>query len=276
MHVVSAGFFRALGIRLMEGREFTERDSREAPLVMVINERLAKRFWPVQSALGRRIKYSSMPEAPWYEVAGVAADVRHGGPATDFGLETYVPFAQQTPRHMTYSVHYRTDLAALLRGIKRELQVLDADQPVFDVYTFEGWLKHRMASQRFNTVLMRLFGGVALVLAVAGVFSLLAFRVAQRTQEIGMRMALGASSADILRLILGQGMRLVALGLLIGTAGAVALARAAGSYLQITDAGDPAAYFGASALLAGAALVACWLPARRATRVDPLVALRHE
>lgn len=276
MHAVSAGFFQALGIRLIEGREFTERDSADAPRVMVINEKLARRYWPGQSAIGRRIQFRSIPGTPWFEVTGVAEDVRHGGPVADFMQETYVPLAQQTPAHMTYSVHYRTDLAGLLRDIKRELQPLDAEQPVFDVHTFEGYLSLWMSPRRFNTVLMELFGGVAVALAVAGIFSLLAFQVAQRTREIGIRMALGAPPAAVVRLVLGQGMRLVGLGVILGIAAAFALARMVGSFLQIANVADAGAYLTAAATLLGISVAACAIPAWRATRVDPLQALREE
>lgn len=276
VHFISRRYFQTLAVAVLEGREFTERDTAEAPRVMVINNKLARRFWPHSSPLGRRIQLSAITPNVWYQVIGVVADVRHGGPPADFAFETYVPLAQHSPGYITVTVRPSGDRANLLPAIKGEIQRLDAELPVFDVFTFQGYLDMWMVSRHFNSVLMHLFGGVALLLAVAGIFSLLSFRVARQTREIGVRIALGASRNQVLREILGQGMRLVLLGTVLGVAGALALSRVVSSLLVEVKLSDPFALALASVAMIVAALAACWIPARRATRVDPLIALRYE
>lgn len=275
-HFISPGYFQALGIPIREGREFSPRDSAEAPRVVVVNQKLARRFWPGSLALGKRIRLSAITPNLWYEVVGVAGDVRHGGPAAEFGLETYIPLSQHSPAYTTISVRLQNEQADLLPAIKAEIHRLDADLPIFDVYTFRSYIDTWMVGRRFNTTVMHIFGGVALALALAGVFSLLSFRVAGQTREIGVRMALGASRREVLWAFLLQGMRLCLLGTLLGVGGAVAITRMARSMLGEVQFADTQALALASAALAVACLAASWIPAHRATRVDPLIALRYE
>jgi len=275
-HVVSPGYFAALGIRLLEGREFLDSDAASALPLIIVNEKLARHFWPGRSALGQHIRFATAAGEAWSEIVGVAGDVRHGGPLEDFALETYAPYWIQPPRHMTFSFRSAAGLAASLGAIRKEVQSLDPDLQVADIYTYESYLSTWLVSRRFNVTVSRLFGWLALALAVAGVYSALSYRVARRSKEMGVRMALGAEPGQVVRLVLRQSMRLALLGILCGGALVLALARLSTGWLNEALAADWAPYATAGMVIAATVFLACLFPALRAARVDPLIALRHE
>jgi predicted permease len=272
-NIVSPGYFETLRIPLLEGRDFTARDDASAPGAIIINDRVARRFWPGQSAVGRRITIFGNRQMT---VIGVvkSAKVRWlNEPATGF---FYVPLEQFYSPNM--NVHLRTaaNPMALADTVRREVRALDpALQPAITLPMTEvtdfSVLTYRVAAS-----LLTVLGGTALVLAMIGIYGVMAFTVSQRTQEIGIRMALGAVRADVLKLVLGQGARLALIGVAAGLVGALAVTRLLSSMLVGVSALDPLTFAAASLLLCAVALLACYLPARRAAEVDPMVALRYE
>ncbi len=276
LHIVSSGFFSALQIPLREGRGFTDRDTAGSPPVVVINERMARRFWPHESALGRRIRYVSDREESWYEVVGVAANARHSGPVENYDLETYIPVLQKPPFHMVFSVRTRAEMGPVLSAIRSEVEGMNPEQFVLNVFSLDRYIETWLVSRRLNVVVMRIFGGLALALSVAGIFSLISYRVAQRRREFGVRMALGASKNDVLLHMMRQGFRLVIFGMAAGVAGVWLLSKFAARLFSEPVLPELDVVVIACLLLGATSLAACWLPARRATKVDPIVALRHE
>ncbi len=268
-------YFRAMGIPLLQGRTLRESDDENSRRVAVINETMAKKFWPNENPIGRRIKPSANNGA-WVEVVGVVASVRHQSLDRAPDPEMFVPFAQSPDAQLNLAVRTTSDPAGLAATIRGVVSSLDKDQPVYEVRTMEERVSESVAEPRFRTGLLMLFGLIALVLAAVGIYGVMSCSIAQRTREIGVRMALGAQPVDVLKLVVGQGMRLTILGLGVGLAGAFALTRVLASQLYEVRATDPTAFAGVAFLLAVVALLACYLPARRAARVDPLVALRYE
>ena len=286
---ISLDYFRAMGMRMIEGRAFTERDHEQAPRVAIINETMARRFWPGQSALGKRVAldYEAMkyfpdraPEldlaAGMREVVGVAPDVRHEGLETGPKPEMYVPDRQGPEREMNLVIRAAVDPASLATSARGAVSAIDPDQPVVNIKPMSRLLADSVAKPRFNYLLLTVFAAVALILTVTGVYGVMSYAVAQRTREMGIRLALGARGKDVLKLVIGQGMKPVGAGVALGLAGAFALTRVMEALLFGVSATDPATFAGVAALLAAVALLACYLPARRATKVDPVVALRTE
>ena len=276
--IVSPGYHEAARIPLVRGRLLSDQDRAGAQRVMLINETFARRIFPGEEPLGRRIVFGDGQSAVAREIVGVVGDVRHAGLEQDAGLEYYLPFRQNSFNRMTVVTRARdgvepTQLAAPLRAIVREA---DREAPVYNVRTMEQLLARSVARRRFNMLLLGGFALVALLLAALGIYGVMAYSVAQRTHEIGVRVALGARPADVLRMIVGQGMALAALGVAFGLAFALALTRVMGSLLYGVSATDPLTFGGVALALAAVALLACYLPARRATKVDPMVALRYE
>lgn len=274
--VVAPGTFATLGIALKSGRDFTGSDQYEAPYTAVINTALAHRSFPGQDPIGRLI-FCGLDSFKPMKIAGVVGDVRQGGPASTPLPEIYMPYEQHPLVAKAMSVLIRTtaEPGALSDAVRRKIGEHSPDVPV-TFTTMQAALAENVAAPRFRTLLLGVFAALAVCLAMAGVYGVMTYMVSQRSSEIGLRMALGASSGDVLRMVLGQGIALTAAGLALGLAGAVAAAHWLTSMLFEIKATDPLTYAGVAALLAIVALAACYIPARTATQVDPLVALRQE
>jgi predicted permease len=277
--IVSPGYHQTARIPLVKGRLLSDQDRAGAQRVMLINETFARRIFAGEEPVGRRLAFGDGQNAIVREIVGVVGDVRHAGLEEEAGLEYYLPFAQ-SPQFTRTTVVARaaagtdpTPLAAPLRAIVREA---DREAPVYNVRTMEQLLSKSVARRRFNMVLLGSFAVAALLLAALGIYGVMAYSVTQRTHEIGVRVALGARPADVLRMIVGQGMLLAGLGVAAGLACALALTRVMRSLLYGVSATDPVTFGGVALVLAAVALVSCYLPARRATKVDPMVALRYE
>jgi len=276
---ISPDYFRATGIPLLEGRYFTERDVAGAPAVTIINKALARRYWPGESPLGKRIEVASNKQ--WLSVVGVVGDVKRQGLEAETEPGYFTPHLQPPAGRHLHSgwnlvVRTASDPMSLAAAVQREVWAVDKDQPVTNIQTLEQVISDSIAPLRFRTLLLGLFAVVALVLATVGIYGVMAYAVTQRTHEIGIRMALGAQQRDVLKLVIGQGMRLALIGIALGLLAASALTRLVKSLLFGVSATDPVTFVIVATLLAGAALLACWLPARRATKVDPMIALRCE
>ncbi|HEX7329848.1 MAG TPA: ABC transporter permease [Pyrinomonadaceae bacterium] len=272
--IVSADYFETMKIPILRGRTFTRDEDEEGKPVVLVDENLARRFWPNQEALGKHIAYDS---PTWHEVIGVVPEVRTFGSGAKPLIRIYTPFGRFPQRNATLLIRANNvDAEALAAGVTRTVNQLDKDLPIAEVATFETILAREASTRRFNAVLFSVFAVLALVLAVTGVYGVLSYSVSQRTHEVGIRMALGAGRGDVLRLFIGQGMRLVLLGLVIGLGGAFALTRLMSSLLFGVSTTDVTTFVLVAVGLTLVGVFACYLPARRATRVDPLVALRYE
>jgi putative ABC transport system permease protein len=279
VHIVSPGYITALGIPLLRGRTFTDQDNEKAPLAGMINAMVARRFFPNEDPIGKRFMFghpSAANPPKWYTVVGVVSDTRLYGLANPARLEVYVPFRQNPRNSMALVVKSGADPASLTSAIRDAVQSIDKDQPVFAVSTMQELVSNSVATRRMTLVLLGLFSGLALVLGAIGIYGVISYSVAQRTHEIGIRMALGAPRADVFRLVVGEGLKLAGAGITIGIAAAFGLARLLSSLLYGISATDFETFLGVAVLLALVALVACYVPARRAMRVDPTVALRYE
>jgi putative ABC transport system permease protein len=284
---VSPDFFRALGQALREGRAFDERDDEGAPPVAAVNEAMARAYWPGETAVGKRFKVGA-PDSPtpWMTIVAVVADVRQMSADAPVKPEMYVPYRQAAPYwpKPPYSFFTPRDLVvrtsgdpqALVAPVRGVIHEVDPYQPVSGVRTMDEVLGVETSQRRVGMILLTAFAALALLLAALGIYGVLAFFVVQHTQEIGVRLALGARPSDVLRLVVGRGMRLALAGVGIGLAASFGLARLLASLLYEVSPGDPATYALVALLLAAVALLACLLPARRATKVDPMVALRYE
>jgi len=274
--VASPDYFRTMGITIVRGRGFTDQDKAGAPPVVMLNEAFVRRHWPNQDPIGKRIRfYGPIERAPWMQVVGVIADVKHelNLPVTP---EYYLPHAQDPWNAMVLVARTSVDPASLAGALRQQVLAIDKDQPVFDVKTMQEVRSISVAVYSFSSVMLGIFAFVALLLASIGIYGVMAFAVTQRTQEIGIRIALGARSADVLKLVVTHGMKLALIGLVLGLGGSWALTRFMEKLLVGVQATDLLTFSAVSVCLLIAALVACYLPARRATKVDPLVALRYE
>jgi putative ABC transport system permease protein len=274
---VSPDYFRALEIPLINGRFFTDADKTDAPPVIIVNQAFAKKFWPNQDALGKRIVMGGMSEHPnWITIVGVVGDVRHFGLDIDPKPEMYVPFAQD-PYFMTiYVVRSNQDPRSLLPAIRREIQAIDSAVPLANIRTFEDVIADSVAPRRLSVVLLAVFAGVAVLLASVGIYGVMSFLVVQRTQEIGVRMALGAQRSDVLKLILGRSLKLISAGAAIGLVVALMSTSMLQALLYNVSAFDTPTFVLVTILLAAVALAASYLPAMRATKADPMTALHAE
>jgi len=277
IRVIDPGYFRTMQIPLLRGREFSERDSADAPKAMLINQTMADKFWPGQDPVGSRVTMLDWGPPLTAEVVGVVGDVKPHDLQAPVGSMIYWSYPQ-FPSLFNYLVVRTTtaDSLAVLPGVKSVVRAVNPDQPVSQIRTMEQVLGESLAQRKFSLILMGVFAGLSVLLAAVGIAGVMAFLVAQRTQEMGIRMALGAQRNDVFALVLGQGMRMAILGLILGLAGAFGLTRLLSGMLYGVKAGDPLTFAVVSAFLIGVALLACWLPARSATRVDPMVALRYE
>lgn len=272
------GWFAAMGIPLVRGRPIQPADDKQAARVVVVNETFAKQFFPTGEAIGKRIRLGKLTnEFPWATIVGVVGDVR-GFALDEPPLPTmYWPVAQirDTPA-LAIVVRTQNDPAALAGSVRSAIAEIDPAQPIYDMQTLDQLVSKSLGQRRFTLMLMLLFGVIALVLSAVGIYGVMAFAVTQRTQEIGIRMALGARAIDVLRLIIGSGMSLAAIGVVIGLAGAFAVTRLMASLLFGVSPTDVVTFALVSAGLLIVSLLACYLPARRATKVDPLIALKYE
>src|SRR5262245_1793856 len=266
-----------MGTPLTRGRYFDERDGREAPPVVIINETMARRFWPNEDPIGHRIKYGNLSsDDPWKTIVGVVADARRTGFDLQVRCETFLPHAQSPSGAMTLAIRAESRPEGLVSAVRQAAREIDSDQPFYEIRTMEAMLSEMVAKRWLNTLLFGLFGAVALLLSGVGIYGMMATMVTQRTREIGVRLALGAPTVEILKMLLWQGLRLAALGLVIGLVAAVTLTRLMSKLLYKVSATDPAIFVVISLVLLGVAMLACWIPARRATKVDPMVTLRTE
>ena len=276
---VDPGYFKTLGIPLIKGRDFDSRDQQKSPQVVIVTETFVQLHFPGEDVIGKKIKpgISTVGEAtPWREIVGVVADVRNRALNTEPRAVYYVPQTQVPFNQMIMVVKTSGDPHSLISAVTKEVAALDPDLPVFGVKTMEEYISSSVSTPRFNTTLLSIFAAVALILTVVGLYGVMSYSVAQRTNEIGIRVALGAQARDVLRLILGQGLRLILFGLVIGLLGAFALMKIISGLLFGVTAKDPLTFGTAAVVLSLVALLACYVPARRATRVDPLEALRYE
>jgi putative ABC transport system permease protein len=274
--VVDENYFRTMGITTLRGRTFSAQEATEERRVAVVSESLARKYFPGEDPIGQRLVVDMKDDPEPTEIIGIVGDVRHKSLNDDAQPTVYWPQPELTYSFMTLVVRAKGDPAALAPAARREIQALDPEQPVADVRTMNQLLAGSVGRARFSAMLLGLFAVVALVLAAVGVYGVMSYAVARRTHEIGVRVALGAQGRDVLRLVLVQGMRLALWGVLLGVVGSLALTRLLSSLLYGVSATDPATFVGVSLLLASVALVACYVPARRATKVDPMVALRYE
>lgn len=285
VRVISPGYLRALGMKLMSGRTFGVGDGADTQKVALINQTMARKFWLGEDPLGQRLELGlGNPQGPWITVAGVVGDVHQGGLETAPRPELYLLYQQSgsgqgrpglfSPEYL--AVRTSGDPMSLANAVRRQVWAVDNEQPVSEVTPLAQLLDDSVAPRRVQTSLLGGFAAMALLLAALGIYAVLSFAVTQRTQEIGVRVALGAKRRDVLRTVLTQGAVLLALGAAIGLAAALALSRLMAHVLYGISATDPMSFAGAALVLAGASLLACLLPALRATRVNPLIALRYE
>jgi putative ABC transport system permease protein len=271
---VSPDYFRTMGMRLVAGREFTERDNETAPRVVIISETTARRHFPNEDPVGKRIG-NGRPDG-WREIVGVTADVKHFGLNQDARASMFFPHRQQPARRMYVVARTATDPLSLSSALRGAVAAMDKNLAVSNIVAMEEIAAQSIGGERFTLLLLSVFAGLALLLSAAGIYGVMSYAVAQRTREIGVRMALGAEAGAVLRLVIGQGMLLALIGVGIGLAGSLALSRLMKAMLFGVSATDPLTFAGVGALLALVALLACYVPARRAAKVDPMTALRSE
>jgi putative ABC transport system permease protein len=274
-HPVSVDYFRAMGMQLRAGRGFTEQDNENTPPVVIINETSARRRFAGEDPIGKRITYVFEPRI-YGTIIGVVADVKRFGLEAEVGSEEYHSVLQGAVWDINLVIRTAGDPLNLALAVRQHVWAIDPNLPVVDVMSMEQRMAESVAPRRFQMLLFGAFAAVALVLAAVGVYGVISHSVSRRTHEIGIRMALGARPRDVLAMIIRQGMSLVLVGVAIGLAAALAMARVMASFLFNVKATDPATFAGISLLLISVAFLAAYFPARRATRVDPMVALKHE
>ena len=271
---VSSDYFRAMGMRLIAGREFNESDNENSPKVVIISEATARRYFPNEDPIGKRIG-DGRPDG-WREIVGVTADVKHFGLNQDARASMFFPHRQRPSRGMFIVARAAADPLSLSSALRTTVASMDKNLAVSNIGAMEEITAQSIGQERFTLLLIGVFSMIALLLAAAGIYGVMSYAVAQRTHEIGVRVALGAQTRDVLKLVVVQGMALVMAGVGIGLAAALALTRFISGLLFGVSATDPMTFAGVAALLALVALLACWVPARRAAKVDPMVALRCE
>jgi predicted permease len=273
---VSANYFRTLAIPLLRGRELTERDIQGATPVALINETMARQYWSGEDPLGQRFRTS--PQMPWRTIVGVVGDVKYQGLSEPTIPEMYFAYGQALwPQHtMTVLVRTATSPTDVIATIRREVTSLDPNLPIYDVRTMDQWIANSLAAPRFNVVLLGTFAGLALILASVGIYGVVSHSVTQRTRELGLRVAVGAQPRDVVAMVLRESLLVVAVGMTVGLAAALLGTRALSGLLFGIGAMDPATWIAVTSLLFGVAFLASYVPARRATRIDPMIALRAE
>lgn len=274
---ITPDYFRVLKTPLMRGRFFTEADNADAPGAVIINEALAKKYWPNEDALGKRITFSDprKPDPKWVTVVGIIRSIRHRGLDVDPAPEYYLSVAQDPSRDMVLTVRSTQDPRSLASAVRREIQSIDPDQPLANIRTLEEVTAESVAPRRMSMVLLGAFAGIALLLASVGIYGVISYLVVQRTHEIGVRMALGAQRSDVLRLVVGHAAKLVGIGTVIGLVLAFFSTRTLSAFLYTVGAFDLATFVFVTIALAAVAILASYIPALRATRADPMIALSH-
>jgi putative ABC transport system permease protein len=278
IRAVGLDYFQAMRIPLVAGREFTARDDRTAPHVIIINQTLARKFFPDENPIGKHMKpgMAAGKSDSMSEIVGIVGDVKHRNLWDPPAPESYVPYDQNAIGEMYVVVRAEGDPMALLTAIRAQVKAQDAELPIYRAKRMEEYVAASVAQRRFTSVLCTVFAGAGLLLAIVGLFGVMSYSVAQRTHELGVRVAVGAAKWDILRLILKEGMGITAAGIVVGLVGTLALSSILKSQLYGVSERDPLTFLAVIVVLALVALVACYIPARRATRVDPMVALRYE
>jgi putative ABC transport system permease protein len=271
---VSPSYFGTMGIPLLQGRAFTDHDNADGERVAIIDETLARHFFPNQDPVGMHLQFSwaSRPR----EIVGVVGGVHDTGFDQQPRPTIYFPYLQAGDQTMSLVVRTDAQPGAILPSIKNAIRAVDKDQPVFNVKTMDEIISGVVSAQRLAFILLGIFAFLALALAASGIYGVTSYSVSQRTHEVGIRMALGAREVDVLRLVVGHGLTLAAIGMALGIAGALVLTRFLASMLYGIRSTDPLTYLGVSLLLAAVAMVASYIPARRAAKVDPMEALRYE
>jgi predicted permease len=283
---ISPGFFRTANLQLRRGRLFTDSDGMPGSETTIVSEKFAAQLFPGEDPIGRRIRFTAPPARPgqppptppvWRTIVAICPNLMHQNPqVADAPPVIYLPHRQDAPGSMTLLVRSRLDAGAIMNAVRREVAAVDPDQPVFTAQTMEEMLKQATWPYRVFGTLFAIFAGIALVMSAVGLYAVMAYSVTQRTAEIGVRMALGAEGRQVSWLILRRGLIQMGIGLTLGLAAAFFLAKVLGTLLVQITPRDPATFASITAILSIVALCACVFPARRATRVDPLVALRAE
>jgi predicted permease len=274
--VTTSGYLSAMQIPLLQGRWLADSDTAEAMKVVVVNQALAKRFFPEGDAIGSRIRLGPNPKAPWFTIVGVIGNVRHEGPEAEPAPEAFRPLTQDTFGDLTLVVHAEGDRAAIATTVKGVARTIDPDVVLWRLQWMDGILDEHLAPRRLSLLLVEGFAALALGLALLGIYGVMSYAVSERVPEIGVRMAMGAAPGEIYRMVIADGLRLAVPGLLIGVAVALMVTRIARSLLFSVSPADPVAFSVVSAGGLAIALMACYIPARRAARVDPLQAIRSE
>jgi putative ABC transport system permease protein len=277
VRVITPDYFRVLETPLLKGRYFTEADSAEAPGVIIINQAMAKKYWPGEDALGKRINFGDADpqKIKWFTIVGIVGDLRHRGLDEDPRPEFYLPHPQRPFRGMILALRSAQDPRALISAIRRELQAFDPEQPLANIKTMEQITADSIAPRRLSVALIGVFAALALILAAVGIYGVMSFLVVQRTHEIGVRMALGAQRGDVLRLVVGHALQLVGIGTIIGLILALFSTRTLSALLYSVGAFDVATFVFVTIALAAVVLLASYIPALRAMRADPMIALGH-
>jgi len=273
---VSGGYFPSMGIPLMAGRTFEDRDTEKAPPVAIVNATLAKRYWPGENPVGKHLRFEDKADEPWFTVVGMVADARQLGLGEEAPPQLYIPYEQFALPFTNVVVRSTLPPAAVGAVLKTQLAAIDPEMPFGDIMALESFVTKSVDEPRFNALLIGMFALLALVLAAVGVYGLISFTVAQRTREIGIRVALGAAPRQVLLPVVREGLTLALVGIGIGLVGAYVAARTLSTFLFGIGAGDPLTFSSVAVLLLGVALLASYLPSRRALKVDPIVALRAE
>lgn len=274
---ITVGFFTTMGISLLEGRDFAESDSGEAAPVAIINQSMARRFWPDGSPIGKRFKYGEeSSRGPWRTVVGVVGDARRTALEKEARPSTYLPYYQGPRGAMTLVAKTSTDPLELAGPIRSRIWAIDPDQPISRMAGIGELLSSRVSQRRFNMVLLTLFAGLALFLSVIGLYGVISYWVNQSRRELGVRAALGAQAGDLVKLVVGRGLKLAVAGVVLGVIGATITANLISGLLFEVSPIDPTVYLSLALLLIAVAFCASYLPARRAVRIDPTEALRYE
>jgi len=275
--IASVCYFETMRIPLIRGRFFNEQDRRDSPQVAIIDENMARTYWPNTNSIGKRLKQGSANnDNPWLTVVGVVANVKQYALDTDSRVAFYRPHSQIPSGMMYLTLRTRGQPASLTPTVMREARALEPNVAIYDVKTMEQWLSGSLARRRFAMLALGLFAGVAMLLAAVGIYGVMSYATAQRTREIGVRVALGAQRRDVLSLVIRKGVNLALIGTAIGLVGCLAVTRLVSSLLYGVTPTDPWTIASASLLLVVVTILASWLPARRAAKVDPMEALRYE